>query len=198
MKKIIILFLCLFGIGLFTTMSVFGQEKGEYVATFNYDLPAVESSGPTDVTFTAANVFYKTSNGLHWFSAPQFADFSGSVQEDLTKILESKGFGIRGPFESYDLIPFQDKKAIDLLLVPTVELTVILKDHKEEAENMWQPAADQIQTGNAEVKGKVILEMKEIVTQELMWVKTIPVKSFTFPYFIKVKFKEYKRIKESG
>ena len=197
MKKFIVL--CLFfGLSLCAVAPLFGQENGEYEANFNYTPPVEGDPNPVDVTFTLANTFYKTSNGIHWFASPQFANFSGATQEDLTKILTEKGFSVRGPYESYDLIPFQDKKAIDLLLVPTVELTVELKDHKEQAANMWQAAADQTQTGNAEVRGKIILEMKEIATQELMWAKTIPVKNFAFPYFIKVQFKEYARIKKSG
>ena len=198
MRKFAALILCLIGLGWYATVAVFAQENNEYVASFNYTPPVENAPNSVDVSFTVANTSYKTSGGIHWFSSPQFADFAEATQEDLTRILTAKGFNVRGPFESYDLIPFQDKKAIDLLLVPTAELTVTLKNHKEQAANMWQAAADQTQAGNAEVRGKITLEMKEIATQELMWAKTIPIKNFTFPYFIKVKFKEYKRIKESG
>lgn len=198
MKKRLALFLCLIGFWLCTTMSVFGQENGEYVLFIDNIPPIDEPSDPADVTFTVGKVFYATNNGILWFSSPQFADLLGSIREDLTKILKSKGFSVRGPYESYDLIPFQDKKAIDLLCAPTMELTVAFKDHQEKAENMWVPAADQIQTGNAEVNGRIVLQMKDITKQELMWVKTIPFKSFSFPYFIKVKFDEYARIKKSG
>jgi len=197
MKKAVILFVCL-GVLWCGVESAVAQENDKYVANFDYTPPLEESLDSSDVTFTVANTFYKTNSSIFWFSSPQFANFSKAIQEDLTKILKAKGFSIRGPYESYDLIPFQDKKAVDLLLLPTVELTVALKDHKEKAENMWQPAADQVQTGNAEIGGKIIMEMKEIATQELMWVKTIPFKNFTFPYFVKVKFKEYERIKKAG
>lgn len=197
MRKFIILFL-FFGMSLCMAVPLFAQEKDESAANFNYT-PLVEGdTSSVDVTFTVANTFYKTSGGIHWFASPQFANFSEAIREDLTKILKTKGFSVRGSYESYDLIPYQDKKAIDLLLLPTVELTVGLKDQKEHAENMWQPAADQVQTGNAEVRGRIILEIKEVATQELMWVKTMPFENFTFPYFIKVKFKEYERIKKSG
>ena len=193
MKKLTILFLCLIGFGLCTTMLGFGQEKGEYVLPVD-DVPPF----PADVTFTIENTSYKTNNGIHWFAAPQFSDFSETIQEDLTKILEAKGFNVRGPYESYDLIPFQDKKTIDLLVSPTVELTVAVKDLKEKAANMWQAAADQTQSGEVEVSGRMLLQMKEIATQELMWAKTVPFKNFTFPYSVKVKYKEYAEIKKSG
>lgn len=198
MRKLVALFLCLIGLWYYAAMPAFGQENEEYIANFNYTPPVEKVSNPANVTFTVGSAYYKTSNGIHWFASPQFTDFSEAIQEDLTKILKAKGFSVRGPYESYDLIPFQDKKAIDLLAVPTVELTVTVKDLKENAANMWQAAADQIQSGNVEVSGRIILEMKEITTQELMWAKIIPFRNFTFPYFVKVKFKEYAEIKKTG
>jgi hypothetical protein len=198
MIKPIALFLCIIGLLCYVEIPALAQENNVYVATFDYAPPVEQVPNTFDVTFTVANTVYKTSNNIHWFASPQFANFSETIQEDLDDILKVKGFNVRGPYESYDLIPFQDKKAIDLLLVLTAELTVALKDHKEQAVNMWQAGADQVQTGNAEIRGRIILEMKEISTQELMWAKTIPIKNFTFPYTIRVQFKEYKRIKESG
>ena len=173
------------------------QGGDQYIAQFIYNTPKQGPVVPVNVTYTVLRTTYKNSEGLMWFTAPQFANFSGAIEEDLLKILTVKGFSVRGPYESYDLIPFQDRKVIDLLLLPTVEFSVVLKDHKEQAANMWQPAADQIQTGNAEVKGRIVLKMEEIATKQLMWVKTIPFKNLMFPYFVKTTFKEYARIKKS-
>jgi len=190
MKKALVIFLCLGLVGFVTILAVAGENEG-YVAKFDYTTPLEEAPNSADVTVMIASAFYKTNNGIHWFASPQFANLSESIQEDLLKVVTAKGLNVRGPYESYDLIPFQDKKAIDLILLPIVELSVTLKDHKEKAENMWMPAADQIQTGNAVISGKFILQMKEIATGELMWVKTIPFKSFEFPYYIRVTYEEY-------
>ena len=190
MKKVLVIFLCLGLVGCVTILAR-AQENEKFVANFDYTTPLEEDPNSADVTVTIVDTFYKTTNGVLWFASPQFANLSESIHEDLLKIIMSKGFNISGPYDSYDLIPFQDKKAIDLILIPIVELSVTLKDHQEKAENMWMPAADQIQTGNAVISGKFVLEMKEIVTRELMWVKTIPFKSFEFPYYNRVTYEEY-------
>lgn len=195
-NKLFFLFLYL-GMSLWPAGNAIAQVEEPYTANFIYSAPK-QAAAPIDVTFTVFHPSYKTSGGLMWFSSKPFANLHNAVQQDIQKVLTSKGFAVHGPYESYDFIPFQDKKAIDLLLLPTVELLVTLKDHKERAENMWQPAADQIQTGNAEVRGRIILEIKEITTQELMWIKTIPFKNFTFPYFVKASYEKYAQIKKSG
>ena len=195
-NKLFFLLICL-GMGLWPVGTAIAQGEEPYTANFIYNAPK-QAAAPVDVTFTVFNPSYKTSGGLMWFSSKPFANLHHAVRQDIQKVLVAKGLAVRGPYESYDFIPFQDKKAIDLLLLPAVEFSVTLKDHKERAENMWQPAADQIQTGNAEVRGRIILEIKEITTQELMWIKTIPFKNFTFPYFVKASYEEYAKIKKSG
>ena len=197
LNKLFLVFAC-FVLSLWPAGTAIAQGENPYTADFIYNAPKQDAVTPVDVTFTVAGPSYKTSGGLMWFSSKPFANLQNAVQQDIQKILTAKGFAVRGPYESYDFIPFQDKKAIDLLLFPTVEFSVTLKDHKEQAANMWQGAADQIETGNAEVSGRIILEMKEITTQELMWIKTIPLKNFTFPYFVKTSYKEYAQIKKSG
>lgn len=195
-NKLFFAFACL-GLILWQAGNAMAQAEEQYTARFIYNAPS-QAAVAADVTFTVFGPSYKTSGGLMWFSSRQFANLHNAVQQDLQKVLVAKGLVVRGPYESYDFIPFQDKKVIDLLLLPTIEFSVAFKDHKERAANMWQAGADQIQTGNAEVRGRIILEVKEITTQELMWVKTIPFKNFTFPYFVKVSCEEYIQIKKSA
>ncbi len=120
-----------------------------------------------------------------WFTSPQFFNLHEAIKEDLPKILVAKGFNVLGPYDSDDLIPFSDKKKIDFLLGPKVKLAITLKDHKAEVESIWAAPPVYDLTGNAEVKGEIILELREIFTHELMWRKTIPFEKFTFPYFIR-------------
>jgi len=133
MKKLLVLFLCL-GFGSCATAQVFSQEDDKYTANFKYTLPVPEAPSSHEVIFTVANTNYEPAGGLAWFAFPQFANLPGALRHDLTEVLIAKGFSVRGPYDSYDLIPFQDKKAIDLLLIPTVALTVSIKDQKEDIE----------------------------------------------------------------
>ena len=160
------------------------QKEEKYVANFKYTPP--EQNVPPvkrDVTFAVANVIYKNSeNGK--FNSEQLSKLPVTLQQDIVKILEAKGFGVRGPYESDDLIPYQDKKGTDFLLVPYVEWSVKVKDLKEKAESFWAWESPILQTGNAVVSGKLTIELREIFTRELMWVKNIPFKDKTTPFTI--------------
>lgn len=172
------------------------QEVVKYVGNFDYTPDSQGSPGSAGVTFAIGDFKYaasnvpselwkqelvlikKADNGmLLWPSFPQFDNLIKASKDDLSKILMAKGFGIRGPFDSYDLIPYSDKKAIDLYLIPTLELSFKLKDEK------WTEI--YYDTGNVEVNGKIILALKEIVTGELMWTKSIPLEKIEFSYSIR-------------
>lgn len=141
------------------------QEEPVYVANFNYTPPAQETPGSAEVTFAIADVNYQSDSFTPWLAWPQFANLDAAIKRDLPSLLTAKGFNLRGPFASYDLMPYQDKKATDLYVIPTLEISVtnISKGH------------------TIKVKGKFTLVMKEIITGELMWSKTVPLSPFEFP-----------------
>lgn len=147
------------------------QEVATHVANFNYTPDTQAAPGSAGITFAVGDVSYQAaaSDAKTWFMYPQFDNLQKAVREDLTKLLMAKGFSVRGPFDSYDLISYQDKKAIDLWLVPTIELS--FKTPKE---------TYSIEDIKIEVTGTMKLKMQEITTRELMWAKSIPFK-FEFP-----------------
>jgi len=140
---------------------------GGYVANFDYTPPSGTAPSPAGISFAVDKMNYKTNSRPLWFAAPQFANLNEAARTDLAEVLTAKGFGVRGPFESYDLIPYPDKKTIDFYLAPTMELSVLTP-------------AEVYSIGEitAEVDGKFTLEAREIATRELMWIKTIPFKKF--------------------
>ncbi|MDO8746267.1 MAG: hypothetical protein Q7J70_01225, partial [Thermodesulfovibrionales bacterium] len=147
-----------------TTMPVSQQkEVVKYVANFSYTLSVQEKPDSAGVTFAVESVNYQSPTGTLWLLWPQFANLDAAMKQDLTKILGAKGITVRGPFDSHDLIPYQDKKASDLYAVPVLNLSIVL-------ERGWS---------SVEVSGKFTLLLKEIMTGELMWSKTIPLTSFS-------------------
>ncbi|MEK6732987.1 MAG: hypothetical protein AABY55_05105 [Candidatus Omnitrophota bacterium] len=73
---------------------------------------------------------------------------------------------MRGPFDSYDLIPYPDKKAIDLWMIPNIELSIKIPEEIYSIEDV-----------KIEVTGTMRVKMQEINTRELMWAnKSIPFK----------------------
>ena len=184
MKKLFVLLLCLGATGCATAPPP--PQAEPYVANFDYAPQTQEPTGSSGVTFAVGNTGYKTNDKkMLWFTYPQFGNLNSGLKQDLPEILIAKGFSVRGPFDSYDLIPYSDKKAIDLFLIPTVELLITFKDTKQEVENIFAAPPVDILTGNVEVNGKIILELREIVTRELMWSKNIPFAKFEFPYRVR-------------
>ncbi len=140
---------------------------GGSAVNFNYTPPSGEAPKPVGISFVIGKMNYQTSSKPLWFAAKQFGSLNEAAQADLAEILTAKGFGVRGPFESYDLIPYPDKKAADFYLVPTMELSVITPTEVYSVAEI-----------TAEVSGKLTLEAREIMTRELMWTKSIPFKKF--------------------
>lgn len=174
------------------------QEEPVYAANFNYIPESQVAPGSAGVTFAVGSPVYLSGGALNdlwlqelvaikkvsnkpdakipWSSFSQFDNLDKALKDNLSALLLAKGFNVRGPYDSYDLIPYPDKKDTDLYLVPTLDLTLAI--NKEE----WSGA---LLSGEVEVSGKAIFELREIVTRELMWAKSIPFTKFTFPYSIR-------------
>jgi hypothetical protein len=146
------------------------QREPAYLANFEYTRTSQAAPNAAGVTFAVGNVFYKSNSKTPWFTWPQFANLDAAIKQDLTELLAAKGFAVRGPFDSYDLIPYSDKKAIDLYLVSTFEVSVIGSKEVYTLDDI-----------KFEVTGKIVIQLKEIVTDELMWSKTIPLRKFESP-----------------
>lgn len=154
-----------------------------YVATFDYTAPAPAAVQENPAVFTVGKVAFKHAGKTPWLSKPQFANLDKAIEEDLPEILVAKGFGVRGPFDSYDLIPYGEKKTIDFYLLPVVTAMVSTPDplYKSDMETATGPMAKVIV--------KIDLEAREIVTRELMWSKSlkfteseVPVLSLIYGY----------------
>ncbi len=141
------------------------------MASFNYTPDSQAVPGSAGVTFAVGNVVYEyqTDSKILWYKSPLLANLSDAIKRDLSAILRAKGFSVRGPFDSYDLIPYPDKKASDLYAISKMELSFTSRGPKGLPKDVM---------GNIEVTGKITLELKEIVIRELMWSKGIPLAKF--------------------
>lgn len=138
----------------------------QYVANFYYSPPSEAKNQQTPVIFTVGKVVFEYLGKKAWLSKPQFANMEKAIAEDLPEILTTKGFSVRGPFDSYDLIPYADKKAIDFFLRPVVQTLVLVPEVAESP---------------IKVDVKMRLELREIITRELMWSRTLTFTEFEVP-----------------
>jgi hypothetical protein len=138
----------------------------KYVANYNYTPPSQAEVQQSPVIFTVGKIAFEYLGKKAWMSMPQFVNMEKAVAEDLPEILTAKGFSVRGPFDTYDLIPYADKKAIDFFLLPVVQPLVLL------------PAVAE---SPIKVDVKMRLELREIITRELMWSKILTFTEFEVP-----------------
>jgi len=160
MKKIMIILGCILISGGCTTAPKSNQNHmpAQYAANFYYSPSSQAAVQKSPATFTVGKVVFEYLGKKAWLHAPQFSDMEKAVAEDLPEILTTKGFSVRGPFDSYDLIPYADKKSIDFFLVPVVTPMVLLPEVAESP---------------IKVTVKMRIELREIITRELMWSKII-------------------------
>lgn len=137
------------------------------------------------MNFTIGDLSYKANrpalkDARPWFMYPQFAGLKDAIRRDLTAILEAKGLGVLGPFESYDMIPYQDKKNLDIYMSPAAELRISVPGEIRSYGDIkvW-------------VEGNIAIELRESSTRELMWVRRVVLSRFEVPHtLLSVAWKE--------
>lgn len=139
----------------------------KYVANFNYSVPAQATIQDNAAVFIVGKVAYKHAGKTPWLSRPQFENLDKAIDADLPEILAAKGFSIRGPYDTYDLIPYGDKKVTDFYMHPVVTAMVMKPDTLYVSDMHSSPGPV------AKVIVKIDLELREIVTRELMWSKSL-------------------------
>lgn len=187
-----ILFFSLLNSGLASARSPNGEadkkETSPYLANFSYTPEHPKARGSSGVTFTISAPVYvsdtKSTQGKDWRNSSSFSQLTAALKEDISEILVAKGFNVRGPFDSYDIIPYPEKKQIDLYLIPTLELFATWKDTNVETQNTGFSGKAYRGTGTIEISGRLVINLQEIMTRELMWTKGIPI-SYSFPYDVR-------------
>jgi len=158
----------------FATAKPQQQEEPVYVANFTYAPASQATPNSTGVTIATIGIpTYISSSKEFWFKARQFDNLQDALKEDLPKLFTAKGFSVKGLYDSYEMIPYPDKKKIDLYLVPTLELFITSRG----------PSVDCPKGvfGIVKTKGKITLELREVTTKELMWSKGIEFEELKIP-----------------
>lgn len=113
-----------------------------------------------------------------------FSDFSKAMSADYNESLTAKGYSVRGPFEYYDQVVYNDKKESDLLLQVEIDFdingsNVNWTSYQEYVSGKGRYATYRTAyryTGFFILSGKVNLVAAEPLTREKLWAKSIPLK----------------------
>ncbi|MFH0806580.1 MAG: hypothetical protein V1885_02555 [Candidatus Brennerbacteria bacterium] len=161
------------------------QEAPPYVPpTFDFTPPSVAPSASAGVTFAIVNSSY--SENKDWTRVWPFTDISRNMARDFVEIVNARGFTVRGPFGSYDEMIFPDKQGSDLVLQPTVEMTLEFRNLsvKEEMAPLLslETRSKYSLKGEAVIGGRITLSLLESLSKERMWSKSIEIPPGLIPW----------------
>ena len=145
---------------------------------FDYTPIGEATAGSSEVTFAVVGT--QVGSGIRIPENSLLADFANNMTKDFMEILTARGFGVRGPFNTYDEMLFPDKKDSDLIL--TAEFGISLDTSAVRFEPLGEYYWHVV--GPVEVKGYIYLLISESLTNEKMWSKKVPITPFTVRYVL--------------
>jgi hypothetical protein len=104
--------------------------------------------------------------------------FLDSIQTDLQRTLLARGFAVTGPFETFDIMTFPEKKDAPLALVPEFVLTV---DERYASEYHSESGDLTRFNGTMVVSGFARFTMIEPISEQKIWVKKVDIPSQSAP-----------------
>lgn len=135
--------------------------------TFDYTPESEAPPGSAGVTFAVIGT-------PSWFGP--------AMTKDFLEVVIARGFGVRGPFETYDSMIFPDKEGSDLTLTAEVVFTTSTDTWLKSQMLLYiWPTGSYFITGSATVGCDVNLLITESLSNEPMWRKTITIEPVTIP-----------------
>ncbi len=162
--------------------------------TFDFTPPEVAELGSSDVIFAITEASsltlldsYTLFRGADRATAhPQmFRLFASNMTSDFEEMLVARGFAVRGPFDSFQTMPFPDRDESDLILTAEVDLVPAFEELILEESLSGLDAITAVLGGNRSgpvnyrvggsfaVQARVNLRITESVTNELMWTRSL-------------------------
>ena len=143
----------------------------------NYDFtPPEQATEKVDIALILLNPNY--ASGFEQESQVMFTNFIDNMTLDFEEMLIAKGYSIRGPYATYDEIVYSDKSETDLMLGVEIDFSYEWDQGASNSKRMvgyggvTTGYSYQID-GNLNLGGKINLVIKEALTQEKLWVKSI-------------------------
>lgn len=175
------------------TTTVPAQTETLYVPQFSWSPKNTAAAGSARITVAVVNPVYGSSR--RWAIQGGFHEFSPQLGVGFEQLLVSKGFTVKGPFDSSSDMTYEDKKESELALEPTLEVSVqlasltwnvagysgnggsvVLAVMAHNATPVYEPSGEVV------IGGRVMLVVFEPLTGEKLWVKNvmIPEKTISF------------------
>jgi hypothetical protein len=150
--------------------------------SYDYEPPSKAAAKSAQVVFLLVDPAYQEK--FAYSSYKIFSDFSKAMSADYNESLTAKGYSVRGPFEYYDQVVYNDKKESDLLLQVEIDFDINASNINWTYTPEWVSGkgaravyrAAYTYSGYFILSGKVNLVAAEPLTKEKLWAKSIPLR----------------------
>lgn len=158
-----------------------------YTPTFDFSPPSATAPGDAGVLIALVNPSY--AEDVLWHQV--WPDLPHNLASDFEEMLTARGYTIRGPYGSYDLMVYSDKQEADLVLTPLLDIATSLGQFQvEERINLLGPNKFVVKNGTVRLGGSVTLAAAESLTGTKLWVKSIPIPSRTIQFQGEIQYDE--------
>ena len=152
---------------------------------FDYK-PTVDAAGATGITIAIVkpqviiedlsepSIYLGHLSSVPSGYAPLLKTMALRLGSDFEETLTAYGYGIKGPFSTFDEMTYLDKEQSDLVLLPSIVLTV-------SQQIKWKGGYEVGAGSNVTVEGGFRFVISESMTQEKLWVKNIVNERMTAP-----------------
>lgn len=149
---------------------------------FHWEPPAKAQSQNVNIALVSprfgGEARFRPSRYSDYEKSQYLSMFLDSVQTDLQRTLLAKGFAVTGPFETFNVMTFPEKKDAPLALVPEF---VVVVDERYASEFQNESGNWTKLNGTMAVSGFARFTVIEPISEQKIWVKKIDIPSQSAP-----------------
>lgn len=148
--------------------------------TFTFDYKTLSPARPGSANVTISLVRSHYAERLTYYNNIDiFANFQNSFEKDVEELLVDKGFRIKGPYQSFDEMVFNDKKDADIAIEIEIEPRFTAADGGWRGYVPFQlvasPTTQYYYSGTVSLTGKINMVGYEPLSHEKIWVKSVEI-----------------------
>jgi hypothetical protein len=157
-----------------------GAEE-RYNPNFSYSPATRDSVASTGITIALLTPIF-IDKDIDAFGNP-FSDFSKALTSDVEELLISKGFKVRGPFNSIDEMVTPDKFNSDFIIRIGIDMSPkVQRTWKNVLSLLSSSGLYRVGKGDVSINAKVQLTAMACFTAEKLWKKDLDVVQKNFNY----------------
>lgn len=149
------------------------------VPDFDFSPPSPVASGSAGIKIALIEPVY--SGSFNFSNNPLFRQFRKNMGNDFQEILTARGYTVKGPYETYDLMTYSDKNECQLGLDIEIDLNIV------QTSGGWnhipitnygygiKSGGYSEYKGTLNLSGKITISIIETFTRQKLLIKSVPV-----------------------